>query len=68
METQPEKHVVWMEAKGMETYSKTDLKEINEKSFDPPPELKDNNWANGGNFESFQTSLEVVTYLDIPYI
>jgi len=53
MEPQPDKYVVWMGAKGMERYSKTDLKEINEKSFDPPPELKDNNWANGGNFELY---------------
>ena len=68
-----EKYVVWMGAKGMETYSKSDLKEMNEKSFNPPPELKDNNWANGGNFESFNTFfffpvLEVVTYLDKEYI
>ena len=56
METaQPEKYVVWMGAKGKETYSKSNLKEINDKSFDPPPELKDNNWANGGNFELFST-------------
>ena len=67
METaQPEKYVVWMGAKGKETYSKSNLKEINDKSFDPPPELKDNNWANGGNFELFSTffflGLESVTY------
>lgn len=56
METaQPEKYVVWMGAKGKETYSKSDLKSINDTNFDPPPELKDNNWANGGNFELFNT-------------
>ena len=53
MEPQPEKYVVWMGAKGKENYSKTDLKDLNEKNFDPPAELKDNNWANGGIFESF---------------
>ena len=53
MELQPEKYVVWMGAKGKENYSKTDLKDLNEKNFDPPAELKDNNWANGGIFESF---------------
>ena len=66
METaQPEKYVVWMGAKGKESYSKSDLKNVNDTNFDPPPELKDNNWANGGNFELFNTfffGLELVTY------